>query len=265
MVSIIIPTFQSCKTLETCLKSVVRQTYKNVEIIVVDAYSTDDTIKVAEKFDARIFLLAAERSHARNFGAKKAGGEIVFFIDSDMELSPNIVEECVSLLVQKNLDAVIVPEESVGDSFLARCKRLEKTMHMQEEHAVAPRFFKKDVFEHLGGYDEQLVIGEDFELTKRFRSAGFRMSMCNATIKHHEEFQSMRRLVTKLYYYGKKLPLYLKKEPYLTLKTSSPIHFFKNLRLLKKHPIHFAGLCTLKVVEYAAYSAGILANILSAQ
>jgi len=263
LVSVIIPTFHSGETLEKCLESIQNQSYENIELIIMDAFSKDDTRQIAERFDARIFLLSAERSHARNFGAKQARGRFVFFIDSDMELTPNVTEECVTLSLQRNLDAVIVPEESVGESFLAKCKKLEKMMHMREAYGVAPRFLKKEVFEFVGGYDENLVIGEDFELTQRLRNTGFRMERCEAIIKHHEDSLSIKKLATKLYYYGKTLPVYLKKDPSLTLKTSSPIHFVRNLPLLKQHPIHFAGLCSLKLVEYAAYLAGIFAHLLS--
>ena len=259
LVSVIIPTFHSAKTLETCLKSIQNQSYKNFELIIIDAFSKDNTGQIAERFTTKIFLLAAERSLARNFGAKQAKGKFLLFIDSDMELTSNVIGECTRLSTRRDIEAVIIPEESVGKSFLARCKKLEKVMRWREAYGEAPRFLKKEVFESIGGYDENLVIGEDFELTQRLRNAGFMIGRCEAIIKHHEENLSMKKLTAKLYYYGKTLPIYLKKEPLLTLKTSSPIRFVKNLSQLKKQPIYFIGLCTLKLVEYAAYLTGVLA------
>jgi len=262
LVSVIIPTFHSKKTLKICLESVRNQSHKNIELIVVDAYSSDNTRQIAQDFESKIFLLAAERSQARNFGAKRALGSYIFFIDSDMELTSNVIEECLSMCILRDIDAAIIPEEAVGASFLGKCKKLEKTMRLREPFGEAPRFFRREVFEFVGGYDENLVIGEDFELTQRLGNAGVRMGRSESIIKHHEESLSIKKLVVKLYYYGKTLPAYVKKEPLLTLKTSSPIHLFRNLSLLKQQPAYFAGLCSLKLVEYAAYLAGVFAHVL---
>lgn len=262
MVSVIIPTFFSGEMLETCLRSIRNQTYENVEIIAVDAFSRDDTRQTAERLGAKVLLLADERSPARNFGVRHAGGRFVLLVDSDMELTPRVVEECVAECLRENVDAVIVPEESVGRSFLARCKKLEKGMRRQQFYFEAPRFFKKEAYDSIGGYDENLVVGEDFELTNRLRTAGFDIGRCKATIRHHEESVSLKNLTAKLYYYGKKLPTYVKKEPSLSLKTSSPVHLVKNLPLLRTQPMYFAGLCSLKLVEYMAYIVGASVNVL---
>jgi glycosyltransferase involved in cell wall biosynthesis len=68
LVSVIVPTRNSEKTIETCLESIRRQTYPNIEIIVIDAYSRDSTRKIAEKYGARIAVSRAYRSEARNIG-----------------------------------------------------------------------------------------------------------------------------------------------------------------------------------------------------
>ena len=262
LVSVIIPTFCSGQILEICIKSIRNQSYDKIEVIVVDAFSQDDTRQVAERFEAKVFLLADERSPARNFGVRLAKGQFVLLVDSDMELTPNVVEECVAKCLGDNADAIIIPEETVGRSFLARCKKLEKGMRAEEFYSEAPRFFKKEVYISIGGYDGNLVLGEDFELTHRLRRAGFAIGRCEAKIRHHEENVSLKGLTAKLYYYGKKLPAYVRREPSLSLKTSSPVHLVKNLPLLRKQPMYFAGLCSLKLVEYAAYLVGASVNVL---
>ncbi len=261
LVSVIIPTYNSCKTLAACLGSIKRQSHENIELIVVDACSSDNTLQISERYGARAFLLSEERSPARNFGATQAKGEFLFFVDSDMELAPSTIGDCVTICIRKNAGVVIIPEESIGDCFLARCKKMEKAMHRGLAYCEAPRFFRREVFEFIGGYDESLVIGEDFELTQRIRTAGFTISRCKAIIKHHEEYLSLRRIISKSYYYGKTLPTYARKAPSLAFRTSSPLHFFRNLSLLRKEPVCFAGLCSLKLVEYAAYSSGAFSSI----
>lgn len=263
LVSVIIPTFNSGKTLEGCLKSIRGQSYKNIEIIIVDAFSKDETRQIAQKFADKIFFLAKERSYARNFGAKQATGHFLFFVDSDMELTPNVVAECVNICTYKKADAVIIPEETFGEGFLVECKKLEKKMRLKEFYGEAPRFFKKEVFQSVGGYDNNLVTGEDFELAQRVYKAGFLVERCNATIRHREENLSLKKLVKKVFYYGETLPIYIRKEPTLALKTSSPIRFLRHISFLRNQPIQFAGLCLLKLVKYSAYIAGASAYILS--
>ncbi len=118
LVSIVIPTYNSQKTLAECLESIKNQTYKNIEVIVVDNFSGDGTAKYAEDYGVKVFLLKAGRSEAKNYGAAKSCGEYLFFIDSDMELTARVVQECVELLeIDPKIGGIIVPERSVGDGF----------------------------------------------------------------------------------------------------------------------------------------------------
>ena len=87
-VSVIIPMHNSSKHIEECLDSVINQTYKNIEIIVVDDNSTDNSAEIVErKKDSRIKLIKLERnlgvSKARNTGIDNATGKYICFLDSD--------------------------------------------------------------------------------------------------------------------------------------------------------------------------------------
>ncbi len=93
MVSVVIPTYNSGRTLEKCLKSIVDQIYKNIEIIVVDKFSEDKTVEIAKSYGARIIQDYGERARAKKIGLKKAKGKYVLFIDSDMKLSVELMEK----------------------------------------------------------------------------------------------------------------------------------------------------------------------------
>jgi len=79
LVSIIIPTYNSEKTLAKCLESIKNQTYRNIEVIIVDRFSKDSTIEIARKYKVRVLQFNCERAKAKNFGLRNAKGKYVFF------------------------------------------------------------------------------------------------------------------------------------------------------------------------------------------
>ena len=75
LVSVVIPTYNSEKYIERCLRSIKNQTYKNIEIIIVDKFSTDKTVDIAERHGAKVIQDGGERARAKNIGLKNAKGE----------------------------------------------------------------------------------------------------------------------------------------------------------------------------------------------
>src|SRR6266581_7898957 len=140
LVTLIIPTYNSGRSIERCLRSIENQTYGNIETIVVDNCSTDDTLQVVAKTTAIAIVMISSMSQARNMGALRAKGEFLFHVDSDMELSPRTVEGCVSSCESDNSDAVIVPEASVGKGYWAGCIALGKTLVLGLEGYEGVRF-----------------------------------------------------------------------------------------------------------------------------
>ena len=82
LVSVNIPTYNSESTLEQCLKAVKNQTYKNIEIIIVDSYSKDRTLEIAKKFNAKVIMCKGKLLEARILGTEKSKGEYVLLLDS---------------------------------------------------------------------------------------------------------------------------------------------------------------------------------------
>ena len=106
-ISVIIPTFNRGKLIGNSIKSVLNQTFKNIEIIVIDDGSTDNTKKVVEKFhnDKIKYIKLKENkggSNARNIGIKMAKGQYISFQDSDDIFYPNKLEKQLENLVNKN-------------------------------------------------------------------------------------------------------------------------------------------------------------------
>ena len=82
LVSVIITTKNSERTLDRCLSTIKNQTYPNIELIVVDNNSTDKTKEIAKKYTKNVFNKGPERSAQRNFGATKARGKFLLIHDS---------------------------------------------------------------------------------------------------------------------------------------------------------------------------------------
>jgi glycosyltransferase involved in cell wall biosynthesis len=109
-VSIITPSFNQGIFIEETILSVLNQTYKNIEYIIIDGGSTDNTMKIVDRYKDRIDIIVHERdkgqSDALNKGLKLATGELVGWINSDDILYPDCVEEIVNLAAN-NEDGVI--------------------------------------------------------------------------------------------------------------------------------------------------------------
>jgi glycosyltransferase involved in cell wall biosynthesis len=97
LVSVIVPNYNYGRALHLCLTALLEQTYPNIEIIMVDDRSTDDSVAVAHALNVRVVQpdVNGGVSKARNFGAAHAKGEILFFVDSDVALDPDAVAQAV--------------------------------------------------------------------------------------------------------------------------------------------------------------------------
>ncbi|MEM5867309.1 MAG: glycosyltransferase family 2 protein [Candidatus Aenigmatarchaeota archaeon] len=264
LVSIIIPTYNSGRFLEKCLKSVKGQTYPNIEVIVVDNYSRDKTREIAEKYGAKVFQLNAERGEAKNFGLKKAEGKYVCFIDSDMELTKNVIEKCVNLMEgYEKLGGIIIPERSVGNSFWVKVRDFERSFYAGTEIESA-RFFRKDLCERVNGFDEDIVAFEESTLPQKIEKMGYDVKQrVNAEILHHEENFSLQRWLKKKFYYGKSAFKYKEKFGEYASKQMSIYYRFsillKNKRFYSK-PLLALGVIVLKILEYFSAGLGYLAS-----
>lgn len=262
LVSVIIPTKNSSAFLEVCLVSIKKQTYKKIEIIVVDNGSTDDTKKIAKKYANKLFNKGPERSAQRNYGARNATGEFLLFIDSDMELSPEVVRSCVKKITEKkNTLALVIPEKSVGVGFWAKCKALERSFYVGVNWIEAARFYSKKSFEQLGGYDEMNTGTEDYDLPQRLVSkmGSSSIGRINNYIVHNEGRLSLIKTLSKKIYYAKKLKRYIATNQCSFNKQSSLFEryklFFKAPKKLLKEPTVGLGMIFMKTVEF--FFAGI--------
>ena len=119
IISFIVPSYNSEKTIEGCIKSIIKQRCKK-EIIVVDGGSSDKTISILKKYKLKI-LLEKERGAgpARNLGLKKAKGDYIAFVDSDVVLPDNWTKKCIKKIGQnKSIVGVGGPGISINKTLV---------------------------------------------------------------------------------------------------------------------------------------------------
>jgi len=252
LVSIIIPTYNSERTLPICLESIKRQTYKNIEVIIVDNYSTDRTLEIARNYGAKIIRAHGERARAKNIGLLHATGKYVLFIDSDMELTPTVVEECAQLAERNpKVAGVIIPERSIGNSYWAKVRDFERSFYVNTP-IESPRFFRRDLAIIAGGFDEDLVFYEEATLPYKIEKLGYKVrARINSPILHHEDNFSVMNWIRKKYYYGKSMKKFLERyKAELLVKPANRIAIFLLHPEFWKTPHLAMGVLMLKSLEY---------------
>ncbi len=253
LVSVIIPTRNSARTLERCLESIKEQSYKNIELIVVDNNSSDNTKEIARKYTDKVFNFGPERSAQRNYGAKESRGEYLLIHDSDIYFHIDSVRECVEISKKENADAVILPEESIGEGFWAKVKAFERSFYVGNDYIEAARFFRKGIYDKVGGYDEELTGPEDWDLTIRLRKGGYKISRSIIFLKHDEGKIDLFGSSKKKKYYAKDMfDKYALKHPEEFNKQMSFLVRFplgKIVNVIVNHPVIFISILLMKVLE----------------
>jgi len=178
-ISIITVSYNSANTIETTFKSVLQQTYNNIEYIVVDGGSTDNTLKIAKKYNEIINVLVSEQDNglydAMNKGIKLATGDIIGFINSDdLFCDPDALTKVVKVFeTNKNLDSVYADLFYVSQKDINHISRRWIT-GMQKPfkygwHPAHPTFYiKKSVYNKYGFFDLSFKLAADFEIMLRF-------------------------------------------------------------------------------------------------
>lgn len=258
-----IPTFNAERTLEKCLLSLINQTYRNLEIIIVDKFSSDHTVDIAKMYGAKVYFHPGpERTSQVNYGVKMASGEIIYYIGADFVLDKNLIEKAVRKMLEDNSDGVKIPNLAVGYTFWGKCRALEKLMNIGEDIIEVPRFMKKNVFLKLRGYDEKLIGGEEWDLGIRFEKYGYSATRITEVAEWHiDEPQDLKKIILRALYYGSSVYGYIRKNPLRATVQYLPIRIFwlRKWRKYVKSPLFLFGLIFMKNLEYFS---GLIGKIL---
>jgi arabinofuranan 3-O-arabinosyltransferase len=260
LVSVIVPTRNSAVPLADLLESLRASTYRRFELVVNDALDSADDLPAllagyAGVFPVRYLRENTSMAQGRHRGAQAAQGEILLHLDSDMTVAPGLLAEVVARLTTKRCDALVIPEESYGTTFWARCKWLEKKCIEGVEEIESLRALRRAVYDAVGGYDVRMVFSEDKDLDLRVRKAGFRVGRTTARIFHNEGDLSLRRSVGKKVSYAATADLFAQKHP-AEFRWQRNIWnryaiYARHWRYLMRYPTYYIGMCVLKTGEFA--------------
>ena len=212
LVTISIPTFNSGLFLERCLGAIKNQTYKNIEINIVDGNSKDDTAQIAKRHGVNLITYPGALLGARHEGLKIAKGDYVLLLDCDQILEPTCIEKAVAMM--NNTKDMLILEEDVYSqvNFIEKLFHYDrKLVHMVKDFdpmtsVLLPRFYKKEllkkafknipinVLENVGGQDHAIIYFEVWNMSHE-------VDLLPDAVRHIEP-NSLRVICSKFYRWG---------------------------------------------------------------
>ncbi len=210
LVSVVIPNYNYAKTLPSCFEALEKQTYKNIEIIFVDDGSTDDSVQIASNFPCKVIVTPVNKgvSAVRNLGASHASGEIIFFLDSDVALFEDAIENTVKEFSKDSslgsVCGIYAKEPLFNDSLVEEYRILQgHYWRISSEGYVTASFvslgaIKKSVFIEIGGFNENLDNSEDIELGHRL-NLKYNLLLTSKVQGYHDDEYKMKTLCRKMF------------------------------------------------------------------
>jgi len=179
-VSVITVTYNSAQTVEDTIKSVVNQDYKDIEYIIIDGLSKDNTLEIVNKYNTKIAKVISEKDHgiydAISKGIKNATGDIVVALNSDdMYASNDVITKVVELFKSSHADAVYGDLNYVDRFDTSKVIRKWKSGIYKKGHFLKgwmpphPTFFVRNYcYQKYGSFNLTLRSAADYELMLRF-------------------------------------------------------------------------------------------------
>lgn len=206
-VSIVIPTLNNTRTIEKCLKSISRQEYPKIEIIIVDNGSIDDTLMIARKYTDKIFSDKGKLGSVRQTGIEHATGDIIGSFDSDIELPNN--KWLINAIKYFNYSPDVVsiwpaniapPDASLNLKLYWNLWRIIIHDRITKNRGLfggGNSLFLKTFLEEVGGLERNYHWGEDYNLANKIRDHGGRLIFIDNPIYHDTNMGSYIYFIKK--------------------------------------------------------------------
>ncbi|MCD6356650.1 MAG: glycosyltransferase [Anaerolineaceae bacterium] len=181
LVTIITPSFNQASFLDETIQSVLKQTYPNIEYIIIDGASTDGSVEIINNYAKKIAAWVSEpdegQTDAINKGFSMAKGEIIAWLNSDDTLMPNAVSDAVEILLANPEIGLVYGDanyingkgEVIG-RFPAAQTSLEKLKRGYVHIPQQASFFRKCLWDQVGPLDKSFFFAMDYDLWVRIAS-----------------------------------------------------------------------------------------------
>ena len=198
LVSVVIPCFNSGKTLSRSIESILNQDWPTKQIIIVNDGSTDSfTLDVIDSFSSNSIIKVISQNNcglaaARNIGIKNADGEFIIPLDSDDWLEPTAIKEMFNAYLEVNSDCIVYSDinfefERIGVK-KTFCNPFEQMFTNQLPYCM---FLPKKFFDEIVGYDEAFIYGlEDWDLNIRLIFSGCTFKKVELPLFHYSVAKS---------------------------------------------------------------------------
>ncbi len=195
LISIITVVFNGEKHLEETIKSVINQTYNNIEYIIIDGASTDKTLDIIKKYEQNILYWSSERDNgiydAMNKGIAVAKGEYIGLINSDDYYEPDAIEIIVKQINKNGNTDVFFGNMYMINQYLSEKKiqTYKKGKSLEKRFSIwhPTVFIKKQTYDKYGNFNLSYRIAADYELLLRFYKEGCRFQYINKAISNFRE------------------------------------------------------------------------------
>lgn len=212
LVTISVPTYNSEPFIGRCLEAIYSQTYKHIEVNIVDGYSKDKTPALAKKYPVKFLQDKLGLLNARKIGVDTARGDYVILIDSDQILEPDAIERAVQKAIDESLDMLVLEEDVYRTkTFLENLFHLDrKLIHAVKDFSpytgvMLPRFYRRELLVkamgnipqsalEAGGQDHAIIYYEAWQYSQK-------VDLLPLAVKHIEP-STLREIIPKFYRWG---------------------------------------------------------------
>ncbi|MEQ9371492.1 MAG: glycosyltransferase family 2 protein [Coleofasciculus chthonoplastes F3-SA18-01] len=213
-ISVIIPVYNGGEAFRRCLSSLAQASPQPLEVIVVADGDTDGSGQFAQDFGAKVIRVPTSGgpAKARNLGAKAASGDILFFVDADVEVHNNTIGKVATTFHQEPELAALIgsyDDQPGAPNFLSQYKNLFHHYTHQTGSEDASTFWgacgaiRRDIFLAIGGFDQsyRLPCVEDIELGNRLKSRGYQIGLRKTIqVKHLKCWRTYSLLRADIFY-----------------------------------------------------------------
>lgn len=223
LVSVIVPNYNYARTLDLCLAALSQQTYEHHEVIVVDDRSTDDSVPIAHRYGVRVIVTDTNigAPAARNLGVEHARGEVLFFLDSDVALTPDALANAVSVLMADSTIGVVCgtyePEPLIADSLVERYRSYQLYTWISGSAGEITTIFSAmfamwtRVFHEIGPLNPALRHSENADYGNRV-SQHYRLVLDTGIRGAHDHDDRLGVVLSKFFHRARlHIPLYLRR------------------------------------------------------